>query len=296
MYKAIGRLAILSGAAAGVVLTASAASAEADQPADPDARQPALDADAPDVGDALPSAAESDGGRAERSDPGPTLPLPTVHDGWIELGDSRASATESQLERSGSETPPPSRADAGHIPRVGAGVKPSELDARWSYDVKSVVDTGAVTKDVPVPYPPVRSVLPGKLGPVDNQASHLEQDNRTAEGSRHATTVDDPGWNLTTTDVVAPGAGRVYRFDMVCPDHAGRHAAGGHGRPGQHDDVYTGYSDVNLGKGHQVFSYHWGDPAFNDAFVMAHYMAYGLSNTPPPENGSAAPSTAGHQR
>jgi hypothetical protein len=55
------------------------------------------------------------------------------------------------------------------------------------------------------------------------------------------------------------------------------------GMQGQYSDVYTGASDLNLSKGHQVFSYHWGDPAFNNGFILAHYLAYGLSNTPPPQ-------------
>jgi hypothetical protein len=278
IYKSVGKVAMFSGIAAGVVLaTPASAFAQESDSSGSDAPLPLAGENAGFTDHTRPASDNSG-----LPDPGPRFQAPKLHDGWVEFGDSRPSTTDSQAPRHGTDSPPPRRADAGYIPRLGAGVKPSDADARWSYDFKSVADTGAATGKVPVPYPPISNVVPGDLGVVDNQAFHLKEDNRTADGPRRETTVSDPGWNLTTTDVVVPGAGRVYRFDMVCPDHAGHAAQGHHAHDaGQHDDVYTGASDFNLSKGHQVFSYHWGDPLFNDLFILAHYLAYGLSNTPP---------------
>jgi hypothetical protein len=281
----ISRFAV-SGVAAGVALTASAAFAEVAQSRSAGQEGSPTGASAG-IGDGVTLAAYKHGEHGH-SDAGGQTPTPSLRNGWVGLGDSRPSATPSQLKSQHSGSTPPKRADAGYVPRFGAGINPSNLDARWSYDFKTPVDTTPITQHASFAYPPIHSVAPGQLGPVDNQAFVLKKDNRTAAGPRKETTVSNPKWNLTTTDVDAPGGQRLYRFDMVCPDHAGHMqnmSDTSHMSKGEHPEVYTGYSDFNLSKGHQVFSYHWGDPAFNNGFIFAHYLGYGMSNTPPNPHG-----------
>lgn len=253
-------------------------------------QSPAAAGEAGDAGDAPPVPPEpvAENGPQLPENPGKLLakagqliPEPvtgaiTNENGDIGVGDARPSTPEPSP--GGTPNPPPSRTDAGVIPRVGVGYNPKTATLRWSYDVKPPVDTNAITDSIPAPHVPVKRVLPGDFGVVQNHASHLVEDNRTADGPRYPTDPNNPDWNLTTTDAIVPGAGRVLRFDMVCPNHSGWNGHAGHSGSHENDGVYTGASKYDGSKGHLVFSYQWGDNLVNNEFIEAHYLAYGLSN------------------
>ncbi|WP_163513210.1 hypothetical protein [Fodinicola acaciae] len=254
--KVVARAALYASAAAGAYFLMHAAAASADEQKPP-----------PSVGSVLTTA-------------GKLLPERVVKplengNGDIGVGDARPSDPATKTPAPGEKNPPFNRAHASAVPRVGVGYNVATGTIRWSYDLKPPVDTGVVTSHLPLPKPTVHRVLPGDFGVVQNHASHLEQDNRTADGPRHPTDPNKSDWNLTTTDVLLPGGSRVLRFDMVCPNHAGwSEDHGDH----HFDGTYTGATKYDLQNGHLVFSYQWGDKVFNNAFIEAHYIAYGLSN------------------
>lgn len=208
--------------------------------------------------------------------PAPVTDGITNKNGDIGFGDARPSTSEAQAPPAGTPNPPANRADAGVVPRAGVGYNPETATVRWSYDVKPPVDTNEITGAVAAPHVPVHRALPGDFGVVANHASHLEEDNRTADGPRRPSDPNNPDWNLTTTDLTVPGLARALRFDMVCPNHSGW--AGNGGMHEDTDGTYTGASKYDLREGHLVFSYQWGDDLVNNEFIEGHYLAYGLSN------------------
>jgi hypothetical protein len=211
--------------------------------------------------------------------PAPVANAITNQNGDVGIGDARPSTSARQAPPPGTPNPPPNRANAGPIPRAGVGYNLKTATLRWSFDFKSPVDTNQVTQAVPEIHVPVHRVLPGDFIVVQNHASHLVEDNRTADGPRYPTDPNNSDWNLTTTDVIVPGVGRALRFDMVCPNHSGWHGdkSGGDAMQGT-DGTYTGATAYDLRQGHLVFSYQWGDNLVNNEFIEAHYLVYGLSN------------------
>lgn len=234
--------------------------------------------------DQKPTAEDQSGSTSDG--PSSALKPLTNENGDIGIGDARPSTPASQKPDPGEKNPPFNRSDATVIPRVGVGYNVETATIRWTYDFRSPVDTNVLTSAIPLPKPKVQRILPGDFGVVQNHASHLVEDNRTADGPRYPTDPNNADWNLTTTDVLVPGAGRALRFDMVCPNHSGwsddhgsGHGGGSDSQHGDHfDGVYTGASKYSLRDSHLVFSYQWGDKLVNNAFIEAHYLAYGLSN------------------
>jgi hypothetical protein len=266
--KVIGRTVLYSSAAAGAFFLIHAAAASADEHAPAAVHQPADSAASPvNLGTVVST--------VTNLVPKAVVKQLTNQNGDIGIGDARPSEPASNPPAPGEKNPPPNRANASAVPRVGIGYNVETGTIRWSYDFKPPVDTSPITAAIPLPKPTVHRLLPGDFGLVQNHASHLAQDNRTADGPRYPTDPNNPDWNLTTTDILVPGAGRVLRFDMVCPNHSGWSTD--HGDQ-MFDGTYTGATKYDLNKGHLVFSYQWGDKLFNNAFIEAHYLAYGLSN------------------
>lgn len=192
---------------------------------------------------------------------------------------SSAASAEDALPGDGRASTPEQRRDVGVVPRYGIDFEDNQL--RWSYDWRAPYDTNQVSSGVRFPYPEVSPVVPSDLVVVENDAYHQQGESRTAEGERAETNPANGDWNLTTTDIKVPGYGRVFRWDMVCPNAQGH--AGHRGHESQeshqgHDGTYTGATTVDVKERRMVFSYQWGDRAFDDGFVFFHYLPYSLSN------------------